>query len=152
MWKEAAVATLQYYQGIRLEEARKSTKNLSQDRRCSGQDSNGILSSTNREHYRLSQIVHCRIWGFHSGGHAEFYLLGYSGLYDVTSDKIELFNLIVVSRPQSRNFKIFASGLYSPAPPPGPTSLSLLHNMLWGGNRAKLRVFSDPLSSSVGKR
>jgi hypothetical protein len=37
---EAAVAYLRYYHGIYLEELKKTTKNLSQDSRCLGRDSN----------------------------------------------------------------------------------------------------------------
>jgi hypothetical protein len=34
MWKEAVVAYLKYYPGIRLEGPRKTTKNFSQDNWC----------------------------------------------------------------------------------------------------------------------
>lgn len=41
----------------------------------------------------------------------------FSADYTVIFQKIELSNSVVVSRPQSGNFKIFASVLYSPASP-----------------------------------
>jgi hypothetical protein len=37
-----------------------------------------------------------RIWGSHSGGYEEFYLLGYDELHGAISQKIELFMNIVV--------------------------------------------------------
>jgi hypothetical protein len=95
-----------------------------------------------------SQIARCRIWGSDSGGHAEFYLLGYSAVKfstDYTALYPRRWNFSTCSLSVGQNVDIlkYLQVVFIRLPP-RPTLLSLLHNLLRGESCQALGLFWPP--------